>query len=170
MTDAAHVHPPEVVAARAISKTFGDGPAAFKALDDVSLSVREGQFISIVGPSGCGKSTLLQIIAGLSLATAGEVMVDGERIDGPHPDKIGVVFQEPLLLPWKTAAQVASLPEENSEHTESVWRCPRPPNFFMQNREVFDRNRVPPPEGRAADNRERQIWARNGQSVRILTA
>jgi NitT/TauT family transport system ATP-binding protein len=110
VTEAADVHAPEVVAARAISKTFGAGPAAFKALDDVSLSVREGQFISIVGPSGCGKSTLLQIIAGLSLASDGEVLVDGKRIDGPHPDKIGVVFQEPLLLPWKTAAENIEFP------------------------------------------------------------
>ena len=101
---------PEVVAARAVGKSFGDGAKRFSALEDVSLSVHEGQFISIVGPSGCGKSTLLQIIAGLSVATSGEILIDGERITSPRPDKIGVVFQEPLLLPWKTAAENIEFP------------------------------------------------------------
>jgi NitT/TauT family transport system ATP-binding protein len=100
----------EVVAAHAVLKSFGSSVAVFTALDHVSLSVREGQFISIVGPSGCGKSTLLQIIAGLTTATGGEVLIDGERINGPRPDKIGVVFQEPLLLPWKTAAENIEFP------------------------------------------------------------
>jgi NitT/TauT family transport system ATP-binding protein len=101
---------PEVVAARAVTKSFGTGPGAFTALADVSLSVHEGQFISIVGPSGCGKSTLLQIIAGLSTATSGEILIDGEPVTGPRPDKIGVVFQEPLLLPWKNAAENIEFP------------------------------------------------------------
>jgi NitT/TauT family transport system ATP-binding protein len=101
---------PEVVAARAVCKSFGDGAKRFSALEDVSLSVHEGQFISIVGPSGCGKSTLLQIIAGLSATTSGEILIDGERITSPRPDKIGVVFQEPLLLPWKTAAENIEFP------------------------------------------------------------
>jgi NitT/TauT family transport system ATP-binding protein len=101
---------PEVVAARAICKSFGDGAKTFTALEDVSLSVAEGQFVSIVGPSGCGKSTLLQIAAGLSAATSGEILIDGERISGPRPDKIGIVFQEPLLLPWKTAAENIEFP------------------------------------------------------------
>ena len=101
---------PEVVAARAVGKSFGDGAKRFSALEDVSLSVHEGQFISIVGPSGCGKSTLLQIIAGLSATTSGEILIDGERITSPRPDKIGVVFQEPLLLPWKTAAENIEFP------------------------------------------------------------
>jgi NitT/TauT family transport system ATP-binding protein len=100
----------EVVAARAVCKSFGNGAKAFIALEDISLSVYEGQFISIVGPSGCGKSTLLQIVAGLSTATSGEILIDGERITGPRPDKIGVVFQEPRLLPWKTAAENIEFP------------------------------------------------------------
>jgi NitT/TauT family transport system ATP-binding protein len=100
----------EVVAARALCKSFGDGATAFTALDQISLSINEGQFVSIVGPSGCGKSTLLQIIAGLSAASGGEVLIDGERISSPRPDKIGIVFQEPLLLPWKTAAENIEFP------------------------------------------------------------
>ncbi|MFL6796565.1 MAG: ABC transporter ATP-binding protein [Xanthobacteraceae bacterium] len=101
---------PDVVVTRELCKTFGLGANAFCALEDVSLSVRQGQFISIVGPSGCGKSTLLQIIAGLSAATSGDILIDGERMIGPRPDKIGVVFQEPLLLPWKTAAENIEFP------------------------------------------------------------
>jgi NitT/TauT family transport system ATP-binding protein len=101
---------PEVVAARAVSKRFDTEAGGFTALDNVSLAVREGEFISIVGPSGCGKSTLLQIIGGLSAASSGEVVIDGERVDGPRPDKIGIVFQEPLLLPWKTAAENIEFP------------------------------------------------------------
>jgi NitT/TauT family transport system ATP-binding protein len=100
----------EIVAARAVCKSFGDDAKAFAALEDVSLSVREGQFISIVGPSGCGKSTLLQIIAGLMTATRGEVLVDREPITRPRPDLIGIVFQEPLLLPWKTATENIEFP------------------------------------------------------------
>jgi NitT/TauT family transport system ATP-binding protein len=101
---------PNVVAARGISKIFGTAANQFTALDDVSLSVGDGQFIAVVGPSGCGKSTLLQIIAGLVEPTHGEVVIDGTRITGPQPDKIGVVFQEPLLLPWKTAAENIEFP------------------------------------------------------------
>jgi NitT/TauT family transport system ATP-binding protein len=86
------------------------GTAAFVALDNVSLTVPEGRFVSIVGPSGCGKSTLLQIIGGLAAATSGDVTIDGEQIVDPRPDKIGIVFQEPLLLPWKTAAENIEFP------------------------------------------------------------
>jgi len=102
--------PSEVVAVRAVGKRFGGGPDAVVALADVSLSVREGQFVTIVGPSGCGKSTLLQIVAGLNRATSGEVLLDGESITGPRSDKIGMVFQEPLLLPWKTAVENVEFP------------------------------------------------------------
>jgi NitT/TauT family transport system ATP-binding protein len=100
----------EVIAARGVRKTFGAANGGLLALDDVSLSVREGQFVTMVGPSGCGKSTLLQILAGLVPASSGEVLIDGERMTGPRPDKIGLVFQEPLLLPWKTAAENVEFP------------------------------------------------------------
>jgi NitT/TauT family transport system ATP-binding protein len=102
----------EVVAARGVSKTFAatGGVDFFAALENVSLTVPEGRFVSIVGPSGCGKSTLLQIIGGLVAASAGEVTIDGEPIGGPRPDKIGIVFQEPLLLPWKSAIENIEFP------------------------------------------------------------
>ena len=102
----------DVVVARGVSKSFAatGGVASFAALDDVSLTVPEGRFVSIVGPSGCGKSTLLQIVGGLIGASAGDVTIEGERIDDPRPDKIGIVFQEPLLLPWKTAIENIEFP------------------------------------------------------------
>lgn len=71
-----------------------------QALDDVSLSVRAGEFISIVGPSGCGKSTLLRIIMGLSRQTSGAVSF-GTSEDAAR-NQLGMVFQQPLLLPWRT--------------------------------------------------------------------
>jgi NitT/TauT family transport system ATP-binding protein len=86
-----------------LGKDFSAGRARVCALADVSFSVEEGQFVTLVGPSGCGKSTLLQILAGLIAATHGEARIEGERICAPMPEKIGMVFQDPTLLPWKTA-------------------------------------------------------------------
>src|SRR5919106_3660293 len=73
------------------------------ALDDVSLSVADGEFVAIVGPSGCGKTTLLNIVAGLLGYDLGTVAIDGKRIDGPGVDR-AVVFQHASLLPWRTIA------------------------------------------------------------------
>jgi NitT/TauT family transport system ATP-binding protein len=81
-----------------------------RALADVSFSVEEGRFVTLVGPSGCGKSTLLQILAGLIGATSGQVLIEGKRISAPMPDKIGMVFQDPTLLPWKTALANVEFP------------------------------------------------------------
>lgn len=69
------------------------------AIENVRLSVEEGQFICFVGPSGCGKSTLLNIIAGLDKPTAGEVILNGRRVTEPGPDRI-MVFQDNALFPW----------------------------------------------------------------------
>ncbi|RLP09550.1 ABC transporter ATP-binding protein [Propionibacterium australiense] len=73
-------------------------------LDDVSVSIEPGRFVSLVGPSGCGKSTLLRLIAGLDTPIRGEIYADGHPVDGPDPSR-GVVFQDPTLLPWLTVEQ-----------------------------------------------------------------
>jgi len=87
-----------VISIRAVTKTFG----ALTALDDVSLDVADGTFLSLVGPSGSGKSTLLDLLGGLTTPTSGEVRIDGEPVRGPGLDR-GVVFQQYALFPWRTA-------------------------------------------------------------------
>jgi NitT/TauT family transport system ATP-binding protein len=72
-----------------------------EAIHDIDLAVGDNQFVSIVGPSGCGKSTLLYIIAGFVAPTSGTVLVDGQAVRGPGPDR-GIVFQEYALFPWRT--------------------------------------------------------------------
>lgn len=77
------------------------------ALSDVSLTVKDGEFVSLVGPSGCGKSTLLRLIAGLIPPTQGELILNGKIIDKPAPNR-GMVFQQPTLFPWLTVKQNAA--------------------------------------------------------------
>ncbi|MDQ0846690.1 ABC transporter ATP-binding protein [Streptomyces sp. V1I6] len=72
------------------------------ALTDVDLEVRAGEFVAIVGPSGCGKSTLLKLVAGLLRPSTGDVLLGGERVQGPRHD-IGYVFQRAALLEWRSA-------------------------------------------------------------------
>jgi NitT/TauT family transport system ATP-binding protein len=72
------------------------------ALSDINLRIAEGEFLVVVGPSGCGKSTLLDLLAGLSLPSGGQILIDGKPIIGPGPDR-GIVFQQYALLPWRTA-------------------------------------------------------------------
>ncbi|MEV6878951.1 ABC transporter ATP-binding protein [Amycolatopsis sp. NPDC051128] len=86
------------IAIRSVTKTFGE----LTALDDVSLDVADGTFLSLVGPSGSGKSTLLDLLGGLATPTSGEVLIDGEPVRGPGLDR-GVVFQQYALFPWRTA-------------------------------------------------------------------
>jgi sulfonate transport system ATP-binding protein len=83
-----------------LSKTYADGT---RALADVTLSVGEGEIVSLIGGSGCGKTTLLRLVAGLDKASAGAIRLDGETIAEPHP-AVGIVFQEPRLLPWLSVA------------------------------------------------------------------
>jgi len=82
-----------------VTKGFASRGSRVNALDDVSLHLAPGEFVSLLGPSGCGKSTLLRIVAGLEVPSSGEVRVAGELVSGPRPDH-GVVFQKPALFPW----------------------------------------------------------------------
>ena len=101
---------------RDIRKTF-EGPAgATVALNGVDLDIERGTFVSIVGPSGCGKSTLLQIMAGLILPSAGDVLIDGRRVEEPPPSVI-YVFQQYTrsIFPWKTVERNVAYGLENRE-------------------------------------------------------
>jgi NitT/TauT family transport system ATP-binding protein len=86
---------PAAVRLTSVSKRYGSGARSVLALDQVSLTVGQGEFVCLIGASGCGKSTLLSLVAGLDSATAGEVAVGG---------RVAMMFQEPGLLPWLTAA------------------------------------------------------------------
>lgn len=91
-----------MIAIEQLGKTFRTARGtSHTAIQDISLEVPDGQFVSILGPSGCGKSTLLYIVGGFEQATQGEVRVAGKPIAGPGPDR-GPVFQEYALFPWKT--------------------------------------------------------------------
>ena len=79
------------------------------ALDRLSLSIGDGEIITLVGPSGCGKTTFLNLLAGLLLPTSGALMLRGKPITGPRRD-VGVVFQDPVLLPWKRVLDNVLLP------------------------------------------------------------
>jgi NitT/TauT family transport system ATP-binding protein len=84
-----------------VHKSFSSNKGDFVALGDVSLTVADNEFVTIVGPSGCGKTTLMNILAGLETTSGGRALVDGKPILGPGPDR-GVIFQQYALFPWLT--------------------------------------------------------------------
>jgi len=83
------------------SRIFHRGGQSFPALENISLEVRDREFVAIVGPSGCGKTTCLRMAAGLEFPTSGTVSVGGKPVTRPGPDR-AVVFQQFALFPWKT--------------------------------------------------------------------
>jgi NitT/TauT family transport system ATP-binding protein len=94
-----------------LCKTYAARDGKIVTLDAVSFSVAPQEFVSVLGPSGCGKTTVLKIIAGLVPATDGVVYVEGTRVTGPQR-KIGIVFQVPALMRWRTAIHNVMLPAE----------------------------------------------------------
>jgi NitT/TauT family transport system ATP-binding protein len=93
-----------------VSLTFS-GTRTTHVLDGVDLAIRPNEVIALIGPNGCGKSTLLRVLAGLIPPDGGVVSVDGEPVGGPDP-RVGLVFQEPRLLAWRTAEQNVRFPME----------------------------------------------------------
>jgi NitT/TauT family transport system ATP-binding protein len=83
-----------------VSKTYETSGEPVHALKEASLSMKPGEFVSLLGPSGCGKSTLLMILAGLVKATTGSVTIDGHVVDEPQTE-LGIVFQDHVLLDWR---------------------------------------------------------------------
>jgi putative ABC transport system ATP-binding protein len=107
-----------VLEARGLAKAYDTGGAKVEALRGVDLTIERGEFVAIMGPSGCGKSTLLNLLAGLDRPTAGEVWLDGERIDRLSEtvlarlrrSKIGFVFQFFNLVPMLSVVENVELP------------------------------------------------------------
>lgn len=100
-----------LIVVREVFKVFRSGAKDVEALAGISFDVDEGDFVSIVGPSGCGKSTLLKIIAGLLPMTSGKISVNHKGVEGPL-ENVGMVFQSPVLLKWKTVMGNIMLPVE----------------------------------------------------------
>jgi glycine betaine/proline transport system ATP-binding protein len=118
-----------MIEVRRLTKTFParHGQTAVLTLEDISLSVKEQEFVCLLGPSGCGKTTLLKIIGGLIPWDTGEVLIEGEPVTGPGRER-GMVFQNFALLPWAdTLANVAfglelrGVPKEQREATAANW-------------------------------------------------
>lgn len=95
MSSGAYLHVDDV------TKTYTSRGKAYEVLDKIRLTIREGEFISLIGPSGCGKSTLLNMIAGLEGIDSGSIVLDGRGIKGPGVER-GMVFQNHALFPWMT--------------------------------------------------------------------
>ncbi len=94
------------VEAREVTKVFGGGGEEVRALDRVSVHIREGEFFTLLGPSGCGKTTLLRLIAGFEQPSEGEILLDGAPVTGlpPHRRPVNTVFQSYALFPHMTIA------------------------------------------------------------------
>ncbi len=98
---------------RDVSLEYGEGSGARLILSDISLTVRSGEFLSVIGPSGCGKTTLLRLIAGLVTPTRGAILCGDRKVDRPSRDR-AIVFQDygRALLPWRKIWSNVALPLE----------------------------------------------------------
>ena len=106
-----------------VGKTFVTrGGEEVVAMSDVSLDVRQNEFVCLVGPSGCGKSTLLRLVAGLVAPTGGTVSIAGTRVTEPREDT-GIVFQAPTLLPWASVLDNVLFPLDMMRRLDSAGRA-----------------------------------------------
>ncbi|MEO8535996.1 MAG: ABC transporter ATP-binding protein [Betaproteobacteria bacterium] len=92
------------IAFEAVSVEYPSAHGTLRVVDDVSFTIRDGEFVAIIGPSGCGKTTMMNIVAGFVRPTSGRVLLDGAPIAGPGPDR-GVIFQDYGVFPWLTVRQ-----------------------------------------------------------------
>lgn len=102
-----------------LHKYFNSPQGEVYALKDVSFKVHKREFVCVIGPSGCGKSTLIRILAGLETPSSGGLLLNGEEIQGPGPDR-GMVFQKYTLFPWLTVKQNVMFGLLRSDHSKVV--------------------------------------------------
>ena len=102
--------PPAGISVDGVSLTFR-GARTTHVLDGINLAIRPREVVALIGPNGCGKSTLLRVLGGLIPADEGAVTIDGEPVTGPDP-RVGLVFQEPRLLAWRSAEDNVRFPME----------------------------------------------------------
>jgi NitT/TauT family transport system ATP-binding protein len=95
---------PVVLTVRDLRKSFGPPGQEHVVFDNLSFDIHRREFITIIGPSGCGKSTFIRIVAGLDESSGGEILLDGNPVSGPGPDR-GMVFQGYTLFPWRTVKE-----------------------------------------------------------------
>jgi NitT/TauT family transport system ATP-binding protein len=105
-----------------VGMTYRAESGPVEALRDIGLTVGRGELLALVGPSGCGKSTLLRVVAGLRPATTGTVVVDGHPVSRPIP-AVGMVFQAPVLLKWRTVRDNVLLAAELSGLAPAAYRA-----------------------------------------------
>ena len=102
-----------IIAIDHITKIFESGGGSMTALQDISLTIAPGEFISLIGPSGCGKSTLMRLIGDLTQPSAGSIRVKGKTPERARIDRdYGIVFQSPVLYEWRTVRKNVELPLE----------------------------------------------------------
>jgi NitT/TauT family transport system ATP-binding protein len=102
-----------MIVAKEVGKRFGGAAHGVTAIENVSLTIAEGEFVSLLGPSGCGKSTFLRCLAGLEKPTSGTLLIDGQAVRGP-PGRLGMAFQRDALLDWMNVLDNVLLPADFS--------------------------------------------------------